>query len=425
MLRALMGPPSRTTLRTRLVEQVRATVGGLPGTYWLLWTGTLVNRLGAFVVPFLALYLTRERGFSEEQAGLVAALYGAGAVVSGPLGGTLADRFGRRTALALGLWLGSAGMIFLGFSREPMWIRVAAFTLGIVGEMYRPAVSAAIADVVPPQDRTRAFGLLYWVVNVGFSIALPLAGLVSRSGFLLLFLVDALTTFLYGCIVWFKFPETLPQRSASNSVLPSLAPFWDKTFLNFWLPTFLMALIFFQMNVALALDLGARGMSPAQFGLALSANGVLIVLVQPFVGRFVSHWRRSAVLAGAAVFTGVGFGLHVLSFNVPLAMMAVVVWTVGEILNAAVAPSVVTDLAPPALRGSYQGAFHMSWGLAACVAPVLGSQVLGRFGGITLWSGCLLVGLIAAAWHLLVADARRRHMEVLRTRHEGVSESVD
>lgn len=425
MLRALMGTPFLATLRTRLVEQVRANAGGLPATYWLLWAGTLVNRLGSFVVPFLALYLTRERGFTEQQAGLVAALHGAGAVVAGPVGGTLADRFGRRTALVLGLWLGSAGMMFMGLSREPLWIHVAAFTLGIVGEMYRPAVSAAIADVVPPEDRTRAFALLFWVVNVGFAIALPLAGWVARGGFLILFVVDAITTFVFGFIMWLKLPETLTQRAESGSVLPSLAPFRDKVFLNFWLPTFLLAIIFFQMNVALALDLGARGMSPAQFGMVVSVNGVLIVLVQPFTGRFLSKWRRSFVLASAAVLTGVGFGLHALSFNVPLAMMAVVVWTMGEIFNAAVAPSVVADLSPAHLRGSYQGAFYMSWGLASCVAPAMGGWVLGRYGGNILWGGCLMLGLVAAGWHLAVANARRRHMEELRTRQADVSQSVD
>jgi MFS family permease len=157
----------------------------------------------------------------------------------------------------------------------------------------------------------------------------------------------------------------------------------------------------------------------------MSVNGVLIVLVQPFSGRVISRWRRSAVLACAATLIGLGFGLHALSFTVPLAMAAVAVWTLGEILGAAVYPSVVADLAPPELRGSYQGAFHMSWGLASCVAPAVGAWVLGRHGGAMLWGSCLLLGLLAAAWNLAIAEARRRHLELLRTRHVGVSASVD
>ncbi len=416
---------SPATLQARLVEQVRATVGGMPSTYWLLWVGTLVNRLGNFVVPFLALYLTRERGFSEVQAGLVVALYGAGSVFSGPLGGTLADRFGRRIALGLGLWLGAAAMLFLGFCEEPMWIRIGAFTLGLLGDLYRPAVSAAIADTVPPEDRARAFGLLYWVVNVGFAISVVLGGFVAQGGFRILFVADAVTTFLYGCVVWLKVPETSTHRTSSRSLLPSLAPFQDKVFLAFWLPNFLVALLFFQGHAALPLDLASQGLSTADFGTVMAVNGALIVLVQPFVARLVLRWRRSAVLAAGAVFTGLGFGLHSLSTTVSLAMLAVAVWTVGEILGATMSPSVVADLAPPHLRGSYQGAFSMGWGLASCLAPALGGWVLGNLGGQTLWGGCLLIGLLAGAWSLAIADARRRHLAQLRVQYGGVSSNVD
>jgi ABC-type dipeptide/oligopeptide/nickel transport system permease subunit len=78
-------------------------LAGLPRTYWILWTGALINRLGGFVMPLLALYLTGERGLSVEQAGLVVSLYGAGALLSGPVGGALADRWGRRSTLVLAL----------------------------------------------------------------------------------------------------------------------------------------------------------------------------------------------------------------------------------------------------------------------------------------------------------------------------------
>jgi MFS family permease len=425
MLGASMPSLSPTTLRAQFVEQVRVTAGGLPSTYWLLWVGTLVNRLGSFVVPFLALYLTRERGFTEVQAGLVVALYGAGSVISGPLGGTLADRFGRRIALGLGLWLGAASMLFLAFSHEPMWIRIAAFTVGLLGDLYRPAVAAAVSDVVPPNDRTRAFSLLYWVVNVGYAIAVPLGGIVAQGGFLILFVADAITTFIYGCVVWLKVPETMTQRSASQSLLPSPVPFKDTIFLAFWVPNFLVALIFFQGIAALALDLTSHGMGTADYGLVMGVNGVLIVLVQPFAARIASRWRRSSVMAMGAALTGLGFGMHALPATLLLAMLAVAVWTMGEILGATVNPSVVADLAPPHLRGSYQGAFAMSWGLASCLAPAIGGWVLGQFGGPTLWGGCLLVGLLAAAWSLAVAEARRRHLEQLRAQYAGVSASVD
>ncbi len=418
-----------TGMWMRLKEEVRTTAGGLPRVYWYLWWGTLVNRLGSFVVPFLALYLTRERGFTVEQAGLTASLHGAGAVLSGLTGGMVADRLGRRTALIAGLWLGALGMLFLGFAREPLQIAVAALLLGFLGELYRPAVAAAISDVVPAKDRARAFGLLYWVVNLGFSIAVPMAGLASRFGFQLLFIADACTTFLYGLVVWWKVPETRPTQAAEPGSNKRrgfpLAPFLDRVFLAFALPVLFTAFIFFQSNVTLPLDLGARGISPETFGLVLGVNGVMIVLVQPFMARVLTSVRRSVSLAWASALTGLGFGLYALTPDAGLAALAVMVWTLGEIAMAPVASAVVADLAPAEERGTYQGAYSTLWALAACTAPALGSWVLGRHGSQGLWGTCLVLGLFAAVWHLSIGGARRRRMEALRQTRSEVSTALE
>ncbi|RQX27405.1 MFS transporter, partial [Micromonospora chalcea] len=96
------------------------TAGGLPRTFWYLWAGTLINRLGSFVLIFLAIYLTQERGFSAAQAGLVIGLWGAGGAVGTTIGGTLTDRWGRRPTLLVA-HVGAAGMmIALGLAR-PLW----------------------------------------------------------------------------------------------------------------------------------------------------------------------------------------------------------------------------------------------------------------------------------------------------------------
>src|SRR5450755_2041863 len=93
------------------------SVRGLPRAYWVLWSGMLVNRLGSFVVPFLALYLTRVRGLSIGAAGVIVALWGAGSLASGPIGGILTDRVGRRSTLLAGTALGALAMLHLGVAR--------------------------------------------------------------------------------------------------------------------------------------------------------------------------------------------------------------------------------------------------------------------------------------------------------------------
>src|SRR5256885_16380222 len=97
-------------LIARLRQDLRAATAGLPRPFWFIWAGTLVTRAGSFVLPFLALYLTQVLHLSLSQAGLVIALYGAGGAAAGPLGGFLADRFGRRITLVTALGLGGLGM---------------------------------------------------------------------------------------------------------------------------------------------------------------------------------------------------------------------------------------------------------------------------------------------------------------------------
>ena len=80
----------------------------LPRPVWLVAASQLVNRAGSMVLSFLVLYLTRDRGFSAEQAGFIIFLYGAGAIVCGPLSGRLADKWGSVPLMRASLFLSGA-----------------------------------------------------------------------------------------------------------------------------------------------------------------------------------------------------------------------------------------------------------------------------------------------------------------------------
>jgi MFS family permease len=372
---------------------------GLPRAFWLLWVGLLVNRLGGFVAPFLAIYLTQVRKMPVEQAGLMVSLVGLGAVGAGPIGGTLSDRIGRRRALAMATVLGGSAMLALGFARTPSAIAVTAFALGCCADLYRPVIQAIVADVVPETDRPRAYGLLHWVVNVGFAVSIVVAGLVAGRSFGALFIGDALTTFLFGAILWWSVPETRPSSEPHERARPLgfLRPYGDATFLGFAAFSLLIATIFLQANITVPIDMRAHGISPELFGGLMAINGVMIVAIQPFAAPFAQRFRRGQVLSVAALFTGVGIGLTGFAAgSVWLYALAIAVWTLGEIAMAPVAPSVVADLAPASLRGSYQGAYQITWGAASFLAPAVGSMLLGHFGGGVLWGACVAAGIVAA-----------------------------
>ena len=181
-----------------LVSRVMPDLRGLPRPFWVLCAGTLINRIGGFVLIFLAIYLTDERGFTAAQAGAAISAYGLGAIVGGPIGGTLSDRIGRRHTLVASLMAGGAAMIVLGVVTGPATIMIVATITGALYEMYRPVVAATVADLVAAEDRTRAYSLMHWMVNIGASIAAGCGGLLAAHSYRTLFVVDAATTAAYG-----------------------------------------------------------------------------------------------------------------------------------------------------------------------------------------------------------------------------------
>jgi len=391
-------------------RQLASVYDSLPPVYWVVWVGTLIDRLGCFVHPLLTFYLTRERGLSVAEAGLILSLWGAGQAVASVVGGVVADRVGRRATMLISLFGAAALLWALGAAESLAAIAILSLSVGFVGQLFRPAVSAFISDVVPEADRIRAFGYLYWAINLGFSVAPVLAGLVARRSYFALFLADALTMMGFAAIVAVRLPETRPSAarrpaSAFTGLREVLA---DRGFVWLVALMFLSTLVPVQSFVALAAQFSRQGHSEATYGAILSVNGVLIVLLQPGLTRWLGRLDLIFVLAAASLVTGVGFFAHGLSTSVFAHGVAVAIWTIGEIMAAPTGATIVANMAPTHLRGTYQGVFSLHWTLAAAIGPVLGGVLLEQPHPLTLWGTCLVDGVVVAAGLLAWRRFQRR-----------------
>jgi len=385
----------------------------LPGPFWWLFAGQAVNSSASFILPFLALFLTA-RGFRTEEAGWVVGLFGGGLLVSGPLAGAAADRIGRRPVMLASL-LGASAVTALLPALQQVWALTAAVALlGLVASAYRPAASAAIADLVPPEGRRRAFGLLYWVSNLGMSLSSAGGGLLAAQGFGILFLADAATTLVFALLVWWQVPETRPAAPAGGhppgGYREVLA---DREFLLLLGLQLLFLLPFLQFMVALPVHMAQLGLGPATYGRVLAVNGLAIGLLQPLAVRRLAQRDAGPVLAAASALVGLGVGAYALCGSAWEFAGATLLWTLGEILAFPTVATVVAALAPAHLRGQYQGLYGMLWGVALLAAPGLGAATLERLGPRALFVASLALCLAAAAGHLAAAPRRRRRLAAL------------
>lgn len=380
---------------------------GLPTAFWVLWLGQLINRLGGFLFLFLPLYLTK-RGFAVEEAGLAATLFGAGQLLAAPVGGWLADRLPRRRALLLCLLIASAALATFSLVTNPHWILRTALFFGFAADLYRPSLLAAVADVVAPEDRTRAYGVMYWAINLGFTGAAFLGSVLIELDLTLLILLDALTALaFFGCVFWGFHPTFTTQRATRGSGTEALR---DADFVRFFVAQAMVVFAFMQSHVAMSLDMVRHGLDASDYGPLAAINGIVILLIQPLSLPFFSRWKPAQALAFAGVFVAIGVGGLQFAYSKPAYAVAIVLYTIGELAFSAAAPAVVAGLSPATLRGQYQGMYQLAWSGSFMLAPAVGAYSLAKFGSGFLWTTMSAVSLLGACLHLVFSRFYERRL---------------
>ena len=388
-------------------------LGGLPREVWLLFATNLINRAGMMVLPFLVLYLTRELGFSTARAGAMLAVYGAAAIVFGPIGGRLSDRFGALRVMRVSL-IGSGSMLLL-FPLAKSFAAVAGMTVlwAGFGEMFRPASLAAITHVAAPEQRRQAFALNRLAINLGMSIGPALGGFLATVSFRAMFVVDAVTTLLAGAVLtltpWRALSGVNSEATTTegNAIGPATV-FHDRLLLIFLTAVFFVGIVFFQHESALPLYLVQYlGLSPAFYGLLFTINTLLIVALEVPINTATAHWPNARLLVIGCLLFAIGFGALGVIASPAGVIATVVVWTFGEMTLFPAISAHMGEVAPENRRGVYMGAYSMSLSLSLTVGPWMGTQLLATIGPVNVWSVMFGLGALAAALMAYAAPRAR------------------
>jgi MFS family permease len=380
-----------------------ALLKAMPRPVWILFAGTFLNKFGSFVVPFLALYMTRQ-GFSTRDAGVALGAYGVGTLLACIGGGYLADTFGRRKTIVLSMFSAGAAMLMLSQASGLVPIIFLTLLTGLTAELYRPASSALLTDLVPAGQRVTAFSAYRMAFNAGWAFGPATAGFLAGYSFLWLFVGDALTSILFGVVALVCLPRDL--RSATSRI--AWAEMFhtlrrDRPFLRAMVAGGAIGLVFLQMASTYGLYVTSLGYSDKIYGALLSLNGLLVVCCELPITSWTRRFPARRVMALGYLLIGAGFALNALATTIPMLVCAMVVFTAGEMILVPVASAHIADLAPAHLRGSYLGV----WGLTSAVALIFGpslGMMLFKINPTAVWLTCGGLGVFAA-WMISIEDS--------------------
>jgi len=396
-----------------------------PRQFWLLVVGTFVyTGAAALGFPFEGVYMSQTLHISLAVIGVVFGLVTLAVMPFQVLGGTLTDRFGRKSMMIVAAV--SATIWFLGFAAAHTAWQVAILVAmeGAFGwPLFQTAANAMTADLLPEEQRAEAFSVLRAAINVGVVAGPPIAALALARGasYRQLFVAAAIGCLSFLVLVAVFLRETRPEsarhpdRHVDAAGRTGWAIVWgDGRFRLFCavavLPVFCFGMFGAMYSIFITRFLHVP---TTTWGLLLALNAAVVAVFSYPATRATRGVDPMVLLSISSVFIAVGLGGTAFAQPGWQLYALVCVLSIGEVLLGPVAATVVSDLAPEAIRGRYNGAWTIVWNGGASLAPAFGGWSMQTIGGRETFAIVFAVGLTGAGLFLLlrgkvVAPAARR-----------------
>lgn len=297
-------------------------------------------------------------------------------------------------------------MLLLSQAHSRWWLICLTALNGLAAEVYRPASSALLADLVPAGQRLTAFAAYRMALNAGWAFGPATAGFLATHSFSWLFIGDAVSSVLFGLVAWFALPHGVRGTKEQSGWMPALRTLrGNGAFLRVLAATLFVSAIFYQLSSTFSLHVTGLGFSRSTYGALISFNGLLVVLLELPITTVSCRFAPRNCMAAGYLLVGVGAGLLGFVGAVPGLMVAMVIFTLGEMLTVPVLSAYVADLAPVEMRGRYMGVLGLTWAVSLIFSPGIGMQLF-VLGPKLLWGACAMAGLAAAL--IILSGSRKR-----------------
>jgi MFS transporter, DHA1 family, tetracycline resistance protein len=346
------------------------------------------------IIPVLPQLITELSGGAISDAasvyGLFVAAYAGMQFLFAPVLGALSDRFGRRPVLLLSLFGAGVDYLVMGLAPSLAWLFAARLIAGLTAANITVA-NAYIADITPPAERAKRFGLVGAAFGLGFIVAPAVGGLLGSHGLRLPFFAAAAVVLLNWLYGYFVLPESLPPERRRPFRLRRANPIGSVGRLRAYpgVPGLAMVIVVATMahlvlqSVWVLYTSVRFGWGPLENGLALTFLGVLTAFVQgvairPLLARL---GERRAIVLGLSSSVA-SFTLYALVPDGWMMLPVMVVGSLGGIAGPAL-QGLISRTVSDAEQGSVQGALASLNSLAAIVSPIAATALFAYFTGPT------------------------------------------
>lgn len=381
---------------------------GLPKPVYIIVLANIINSLGTFVRPLMALFLTDKLNYSTSNAGFIIMLASLLYIPGSLIGGKLADMFGRKQIIIISSVISAFSLLMCAkFFIPTAFIGLVLFA-SFSQAVAQPAIGAIMIDMTNSNNRKAAFSLSYLGSNIGFSLGPIIAGFLYKNYLQLTFVVDGLTTLAFVVLIA-KFTPKVTQGFENEAVLGEKeqpvkgstlsALFKRPILLAFALIQVLLSFVYSQFYFALPLRLNQLfNENGAQvYGTLASVNGVTVLALTTIVISATSRFKTIYNMSLVGVLYAIGFGMLYFINSLPLLMISTLIWTLGEILSAVNARVFVADNTPASHRGRFNATINIISGTGLTVGPWVTGLLLKTMSLESVWLVIFVISLIAAS----------------------------
>jgi len=335
------------------------------------------------VLPALVGTFSASRAEQALWVGVVSFAFGIANFFGSPVLGALSDRYGRRPVLLIG-FCGLALNFFATALATALWMLIVVRLFGGAMQANASVANAYAADITPPAERAKSFGMLGAMFGIGFIVGPAIGGLLGDINLQLPFFVAgglALLNLLYG---WFVLPESLPPERRRRIDWRSVNPLREfKSLADTRGVGRLVAVVacsglaqFMLYTLWVLYAQFKFGWTLRENGMSLAAVGVMSVIVQGFLlGRLLKHFSPQKLAVWGLVSSTLAYAAWGAA-TAGWVMYAVIFLNVlGYTVQASI-QSIISSAADATRQGQTMGAVSSLNSLMAVIAPVIAAPLL-------------------------------------------------